>query len=623
MLLAPCAALVLSVLAASTPSFPEWARQARLAGASFELGMSDAQIEKKLDQLAGEGVSVVVADAPTGWSYVHLVDDAPFAAVVDLMANRVIPRAHARGLRVAWYLTTLELVSVKGKKNGRDPAAEHPDWVQIDRFGQAVSYTGKNAFWLGKYDIDTWVGPETPYRAFYLGRVAACAAAGADALWFDVAYYLNDIGQHWNLWPSHDPYTAAAFFAACGVAPIPSRDFDDSDWRRFVRFRQESIASFASAVSAAAHAVDADVAVFFENWCIDWVGATTYAQDALDLAQDPALATAHELSPLAQGGAGMGQARLKHWRDYAAMVKFCVESNQGRPAWILSYAGSVGDSLRQAGVHAAHGANFYEARGPEMVDHTTGSRPELFSWIAANEALIYGSESAAEVAVYYSPRTRDFVDQGKGGGSAFQLGGAPFFGEYRRQTRDLLRRDIPFDLVAPGTLLEADKARYRWLLLPNVECVSDAEAAWLADFAQGGGLVACTQDSGRRDEWGSVRAVNALAGLDIHDAGEIESDLVQVLLKKSAARKLLAEIRSGTDAGGAPFLLVPLVHLKKGEMRDVPLRVRLPPGFTLLAVRATSPDAGEHVLPFQEASGYLDFTVPRVKTVTLAVITGS
>ncbi|MBI4878068.1 MAG: beta-galactosidase trimerization domain-containing protein [Planctomycetes bacterium] len=621
MLIGTSALLALFLLAASAPSFPEWARQARLAGASFEPEMSDAQIDKKLDKLAAEGVSVVVADAPTGWSYVHLVDDAPFAAVVDLMANRVIPRAHARGLRVAWYLTTLELVSVKGVKSGRDPAAEHPDWVQIDRFGAPVSYAGKNAFWLNKNDIDTWVGPETPYRAFYLGRAQACAAAGADALWFDVAYYLNDAGQHGGLWPSCDPHAAAAFLAAYGVAPIPQRDFDDPDWRRFVRFRQQSIASFASAVAAAAHAVDADVAVFFENWSIDWVGATTYAQDALDLAQDPDLATAHELCPLAQGGAGMGKANLKNWLDYAAMVKFCVESNQGRPAWILSYAGSVSDSLRQAGVHVALGANFYEARGPEMVDHTTGSRPELFPWIAANEDLIYGSESVAEVAVYYSPRTRDFVDRGQGGGSGFQLGGAPFFGEYRRQTRRLLRRGIAFDLVAPGTLVEADKTRYRWLLLPNVECVSDAEAAWLADFAQGGGNVACTQDSGRRDEWGALRAGNALAALEPHAVQEIDSDLVQVLLKKSAARKLLAEVRSGTDAGGAPFLLVPLVHMKKGEMQDVPLRVRLPPGFTPQGVRATSPDAGEHVLPFLEASGYIDFTVPRVKTVTLAVVT--
>jgi len=612
------AALLICVLAAP-PAFLDWAKTARLAGASFELDMTDARIDAKLDRLAAEGVSVVVADAPTGWSYTHWVDPQRFAAVLDLMQNRVIPRAHARGLRLVWYLTTLELISVNGRNNGRDPAAEFPDWVQIDRHGNPLAYTGRNgAFWLGKNDIDVWVGPETPYRTFFLDRVAACAAAGADGLWFDVAYYLNDLGRHEELWPSYDAYTAAAFQSAYGIAPIPGRDFDDPAFRRFVRFRQQSILSLARDTSAAARAIDPNLAIFFENWCLDGAGATTYGQDALDLLSDPTLATAHELTPIDQDRTGMRRASLDNWRDYVSMVKFSVESNPNRPAWILSYAGSKSDSYRQAGVHVAEGANFYEAKGPEMVDDSTGSRPAVFSWIAANEEFIYGTESLAEVAVYFSARTRDFVDRGESGDSAFQLGSTTFFREYRKQTRRLQQRQVNFDLLAPQSLEPGDAGRYPWLLLPAVQCLSDAEAAWIHAYAQAGGQVVHTRDSGSRDEWGQPRAQNALAGILPGDPAEIESDGFRVLAGQSIRKRLLVEIRTGTR-GGNPFLTATVVHLKPGRLRRIPLEIRLPPGFTPGTVRLTAPDQPDRALDFSLNAGTLSFTIPKLKTAVLVI----
>ena len=610
--------LLLCALAAP-PSFPDWARTARLAGASFELELSDGQIAAKLDRLAQAGVSVVVADAPTGWSYTDWVDPQRFAAVLDLMRNRVIPRAHAKGLRLVWYLTALELISVNGRNNGRDPALEFPSWLQLDRHGDPVAYTGRNgAFWLGKNDIDVWVGPESPYRSFFLDRVRACAASGADGLWFDVAYYPNSLGRHDDLWPSYDSYTAAAFQTAYGISPIPARDFEDPAFRRFVRFRQESIAAFARETSAAARQVDPLITIFFENWSLDWLGATTYGQDALDLLADPTLATAHELSPVDQDRTGMRRASLNNWRDYVGMVKFSVESNPNRPGWILSYAGSKSDSLRQAGVQVAEGANFYEAQGPEMVDDSTGSRKAVFAWIEGNQEFIYGSESLADVAVYYSARTRDFVDQDHGGDSAFQLGPSSFYREYRLQTRKLLKRQVSFDLLTPESLEPGDTSRYNWLLLPAVQCLSDAEAAWIRGFEQAGGKVAHTLASGSLDEWGQPRAQNALAGVVAHDPAEIESDRFQVLTNKNTRKRLLVEIRSGSNTG-SPFLTATLVNLKAGRLRQIPLEIRMPSGLVPSSVRLTAPDQPDRALDFTLNAGLLRFTIPKLKTAALVI----
>ncbi|MBC8447312.1 MAG: hypothetical protein H8D78_06140, partial [Chloroflexi bacterium] len=79
----------------TTAFFPDWAFEARLAGASFELEMSNAEIDARLQQAADEGVSVLLADAPTGWSYTAWVDGAEFNQVLALMRDRVFPRAHA------------------------------------------------------------------------------------------------------------------------------------------------------------------------------------------------------------------------------------------------------------------------------------------------------------------------------------------------------------------------------------------------------------------------------------------------------------------------------------------------------------------------------------------------
>jgi len=351
-------------------AWPDWAHTARLAGAAFELDMSEEEIDAKLQQAADEGVNVLIADAPTGWSYTAWSDTSEFNQVLAFMRDSVFPVAHAKGLKIVWYLTGLELVCEGCVNRGRDPAVEHSDWMQIDRYGNMVQFAGvQDIFWLERDDLDAWLSPESPYRDFYIDRIEEIAACGADGLWIDVIYLLNAIGQFDDLWPSYDSYSQAAFQAAYGHATIPSKDWDDLAWRHFVRWRIESISGFVVDVFAAARAVSPDSVFFTENWGMDSNFVTQYAQDPLEFVANPHIATAHELELVDQEGPGMGDATLKQWRGYALMVKFGVAANKGKPAWILTYAGAIDDSLREAGVHLAEGANFYEAKGPEMCRH--------------------------------------------------------------------------------------------------------------------------------------------------------------------------------------------------------------------------------------------------------------
>jgi len=602
--------------------WPNWARTARLAGASFELDMSDAQIDSKLQQAADEGVTVLIADAPTGWSYTAWADTAEFNQVLALMRDRVFPRAHAKGLKVVWYLTGLELVCEGCVQSGRDPAAEHSQWMQIDRTGKTVQFSGvQGIFWLAKNDLDTWLSPESPYRDFYIDRIEGVAASGADGLWIDVIYLLNAIGQFDELWPSYDSYSQAAFQAAYGHSALPAKNWDDLAWRQFIRWRITSITRFTEEVFAAARAVDPHMVFFTENWGIDSNFVTQYAQDPLEFIGNPHVATAHELEPVDQDNTGMANATLKQWRDYALMVKFGVASNKGKPGWILTYAGAVDDSLREAGVHLAEGANFYEAKGPEMLDDSTSSRLMVFPWLAANADLAYNSASLADVAVWYSPRTRDFVDGEDAGDSKFDYADTTYVKAYRDRAQDLLRAQIPFDIVTGQWSLD-ELARYHWLVLPDAACLSDAEATLLLGYAAGGGQLAVTGDTGAKDNWCRPRATNALAGVTTYAFGAVTGDVLTTDLPVADKERVLIAARTGTNATG-PFVIIPLANFNQSHTySDVGITVRLPTGFTTTSASWNAPDAAGGTLTYAVTGGRLSATLPTLHTAAAVVVRG-
>ncbi|MFQ5856737.1 MAG: cellulase family glycosylhydrolase [Anaerolineae bacterium] len=603
--------------------FPDWAFEARLAGAAFELDMTDTEIDTKLQQAADEGVTVLVADAPTGWSYTAWTDDAEFNQVLALMRDRVFPRAHAKGLKVVWYLTGLELICEGCTQSGRDPAAEHPQWLQIDRHGGSVQFSGvQDTFWLGPNDVDTWLSPESPYRDFYIDRIEDIAGSSADGLWIDVIYLLNAIGQFDDLWPSYDPYSQAAFQAAYGHTSLPASNWNNLAWRQFVRWRIESITDFTDDVFAAARAVDPDLVFFTENWGMDSNFVTQYAQDPLGFISNPDVATAHELEPVDQDNAGMANATFQQWRDYALMVKFGAASNKGKPAWILTYAGAVDDSLREAGVHLAEGANFYEAKGPEMVDDSTGSRPIVFPWLATNAEMAYHSTSMADVAVWYSPRTRDFVDGENAGNDKFDYADTTYIKEYRDRAQDLLKAQTPFDIVT-GQWSLAELTRYTWLVLPNAACLSDAEAALLRDYAAGGGKLAVTGNTGAMDEWCRPRATNALAGVTTYPFSAVTSDVLTTDLSAHHKKRVLIEARTGTDAD-SPFVIIPLANFNSSRTyTDVGITVRLPASFNPTSVTWNAPDAAGGTLEYSVSGGRLSLILPTLKTAAAVVIRGA
>ncbi|RLE36167.1 MAG: hypothetical protein DRJ61_01420 [Acidobacteria bacterium] len=605
----------------TTAPWPYWAHSARLAGAAFELEMTTAEIDAKLDQLASDGVSVVIVDGPTGWSYTAWTRDDEFDVVLAMMRDEIFPRAHQRGLRVVWYLTALELICSDCAGTSIDPTVEHPEWLQIDQFGQPIAFAGvEGVFWLEENDFDVWLSPESPYRGFYIDRIRQIATAGADGLWMDVAYLLNGLGQFEDLWPSTDDYSRVAFETATGHSEIPVKNWENLGWRHWVRWRMKSIADFVRAVADAAHGVDSDLLFFTENWCMDSNFVTQYAQDPLDFLPGGGVATAHELEPLDQDNRGMLDASLEDWQDYALLVKFGIASNRDRPAWILTYASAVDDSLREAAVHLAEGACFYEAKGPEMLDDTTGSRLQAFSWIEANAAAAYRSGPLADVALYLSPRSRDFIDREESGDDKFDEGDTIYLKEYRKQGRVLLARQIPFDIVTASWTAE-DLGRYRFLVVPAAACLSDMEVSTLRAYAAAGGEIATSGEVGTRDQWCVERDSNAFEGVATLDPDQVSSEILETSLSSEDRPRVLAEVRSGEDEQGA-FLFVGLAKLMGLDVQDIGISVMQPDGFIPVEARWSSPGNMTGTVPVSANGGRLHFTIPTLESGVAVVIRG-
>jgi hypothetical protein len=137
---------------------------------------------------------------------------------------------------------------------------------------------------------------------------------------------------------------------------------------------------------------------------------------------------------------------------------------------------------------------------------------DFLSWHAKNDAHFHNKRSLASVAVVVSPRsvnlykapyTEDRTDHLEGIYAA------------------LVEARIPFDYVHEQDLNQERISSYAVLILPNMALMSDAQAATIRQYAEHGGSVLATFQTGLFDETGVPRKDFALGELfGISKAGE-------------------------------------------------------------------------------------------------------
>ncbi|MEZ4862052.1 MAG: choice-of-anchor Q domain-containing protein [Caldilineaceae bacterium] len=604
--------------AAAPFTWPTWARTARIAGAYFAPDESDAAIDARLDELAAQQVSVVLADSPWGEKYAVWADDDQFVPVKNLIA-KVVEKAHARGLKVVMYQTGLELLS----DPERNPGLEYPEWAQKGLNGTPLLYndiSNEDEHWLNKGIWDFWVSP-CAFQTHSLARVQDVVATGIDGLWVDQVYLQSSIGTHDDLWPSSDACSAAAFTHDTKLEMPVEENWDDSIFQRWIVWRHKQIADFLLAEKAAARAVNPNLVFFNENSSVDAGRPTYVANDPASYLTYSDMSTGHEVETIAdrmdEGETGMKSATLDQWLALRTMIAFARGVDVGKPSWILTYGYEPRDSAQLAGFTLAEGANFYETKGPQMAD-TAGVayRTQLFQWIADHERALYQGTSAAEVGLLYSPRTRDLVDTVSG--EPYDVQDSVHFAAYRTTANLLYRAHIPFDIVIDTNTTAF--SHYHVLIAPEIQALANTTLTALEEFT---GTLLTTGETGLYNEWLQDRPAEEMAALHpVHFAAPDEN-LVDVanthLLTTTAPASIQIGLRQQVD--GYALVIVNTMTTTTPAF-TIELRVASQPQIS--ATHLSTLDGVEVAVPFSLADDQqtLHLRIPAgIETVALLTVT--
>ncbi len=391
-------------------------------------------------------------------------------------------------------------------------------------------------------------------------------------------------------YPCHCDACRKAYAQDVGCALPLARNWDDRNWRRYVRWRTERTAETVQLLVDMVHQIKPELPVVGNAVCFGDPGWTVKRSLDMDRLANIEDIVQVEIQSRAWYDHRSGTASWKYLRWPAETAAYMSEVTD-HPVWaVTSYfyawpwrrncAPPIEQKVYLAQV-AAHGGSpmVNLAGGPPAVhEDKRGFRAikELYGFLAEHESLIAGDRSGAEVAIVYDPDTLMFYGNDDAEARVVQ--------EIRGFEEALHARHVPFDIISTRTLEPGRLSRYETLILPNLACLPQSAAQRLRDYVQdGGGLLASFEtglvdaDMARRDDYllGDLIGVS-YRGQTSLTVGEYSRPR-QVYMKKMADHPLLenlaepeilliggwfcrADVRDGATtllARTAPFRLFP------------------------------------------------------------------
>ena len=503
---------------------PSWSNEARLAGAELFWDMTDQEIADNLKSLADQMVTVVEGDSDLS----KLLDDKEFENEISLI-RRYSAAAHRVGLKVVWYYPALEVLTPNAKAGKISMYQVHPEWVQRGLDGKPNVFFGaknhkKRVHWVDPGTESAWMSLHSSYVDLFLDRIKKIAATGVDGIWLDVPIY-NDIAVSWA--DTH-PASAAKFKADTGMQMPTVRNWDDPVWRRWIAWRYREIIGFILRVRDAARSISPDLVTIVETVTLDYNAATMLALDGSMMKRTPGIIQVWEIDCVSDK-TGMREAAPDDWISLIGMSKFAKAASGDKPSWIFAYGDQPDDALLVMAEALAAGNHPYETKIPLMTTTVGASyRKRMFSWIGREQQRLFASESAAKIALYYSPESRDYIDKAAGSGlfaatkakdplwwssekedSVYAL---TYLAEYRGFIKWLVHHHVLFDIIVHPDA--AELSRYQTVIAPSLASISDADAHLLDGYIAGGGnLIVTGAEPAMLDEYGNFRSSAALTSL--------------------------------------------------------------------------------------------------------------
>jgi Hypothetical glycosyl hydrolase 6 len=406
--------------------------------------------------------------------------------------GEIIEACHAEGLSIVGRFDM--------SKATRIAYEAHPDWFLHNRAGKPLIYNGTyqacvNGGWYNDYAHQ--IIRES------LGRYKV------DGVFFNMFGYRSSdySGNYHGICVCQN---CRRRFRAMFGRELPEReDFSDPGYRDYLEFQDRTSLQLADAIYQTIKSVNPDVAMTGHRNHSDLIRMEV--QRAVDRAQPEWPYQAGE------------QAR---WARAFGRGKTCSSTSANFIDYAWRFVAETGDyHVLRFAQQLANGATLdYYLLGTFDQDDTKPfpQVSALYKWHRDNVGCYRNLRPAARIGLYHSFKTNTY----RGATRTKSVGTSCFRGAYRA----LAEARIAFDFLCDehvGTAYDAAALldRYDALLLPNVTCMSDVEAACLDDYVAHGGVILTTGETGFYGPRGEARDKPALTCLPISEIGLVRDDM--------------------------------------------------------------------------------------------------
>jgi hypothetical protein len=439
-----------------------WTHTVRIAGNP----LSNEEIDSIILKAKESYVSGIEVDNDITGRYESLLDPAQKLEAI----RKITEEAHKINNHTFVYIAGLECITSEADKKEHTFFKDHPDWVQRDINGRPALFGGNDAFWITEGDEDVWISPyASEWRKLYMQRVREIAATGIDGIYVDIPYWMTHFEGWENTWASFDDYTVAAFKEQTGLdakKDVELGNFDDPGFIKWINFRMQTLTDFMDEIAQNVRSINPDcktIAEIYPGISEDAVrvGADVYKMyEVVD-------AIAHEYS---EGEYYAADREASDWFNYILGMHTFRAFAEGKASWMLSY--SWYDNKKVAPPEAMKnlfvsqlfsGTNMWDVEGYVMSStNDMKTRTEVYGWASQYEDIFYSDRKPIEpVSVYFSDLTRNYFS-------------GEFINSYRGILNLLIHSHLPFQIVTARTI---DKLLPKILVLPDVRCISENEAA--------------------------------------------------------------------------------------------------------------------------------------------------
>lgn len=406
---------------------------------------------------------------------------SPFLADRDYLGE-VLQAAHRDGVKV--------LARVDPSLADTSLLEEHPDWFSRTATGEPIAASGLYV-----------TCPNGPYYRMFIPDVVRelLRRYDLDGIWVN--------GGRFSAWEAGQCFCVNCHrsFAREAGGPIPSAEWQDPRYGRFLEWRYRALADWVGLMRRVKDELRADIPLVLANQLIEpWEFIRGGGWD-LDLWADAVdiLSTEGQRRNVS---AWWLAAEAKYLRSLGPEMPRWVTVSYFYPWWRL-YSAPVPENrtwLAQVVANGSspwihlngHASEVYDRRG---LDATR----DFYAFLDRDREIYDGATSQAEIALIFSRRTVDHYGR--------ERPGPRYLDHFRGYYQALSDAGLNFDVISDTLLDRLD--RWRVVVAPNLACLSDEAAAALRAYVERGGGLVATFETGHYDPLGATRERPALDGL--------------------------------------------------------------------------------------------------------------